>query len=183
MSINDRMCLSKNIVKFESLFYNSICSYKNMFVTTNKVGGLNMVNDNLVEKVIEMMGENSQLCFIKGQLRNPEMRVKENEDVYYLADIRVPKLMNDTVYGVSFDIYHVCFGSDFVKENNITKEFITSLKDNEVFVDLIPSVKVNQKKQDGRVDKFNSSNYFVNYIKQLNKISKPEKSTRKVINL
>lgn len=143
-----------------------------------------MVNDNLVEKVMEMMGENSQLCFIKGQLRNPEMRVKENDDVYYLADIRVPKLMNDTVYGVSFDVYHVCFSSEFVKENNITKEYITSLKDNEVFVDLTLSAKVNQKKVEGRVDKYNSTNYFVNYIKQLSTIGKSSvSSSRKVINL
>jgi len=147
-----------------------------------------MLNDMFLKDTIELLGNSNDLMILKGQLRNIQRREKDNKEWYYLADLKVGKKINDNdIYGIAFDIYHICFTHDFVRMACVTDDVMKELKDNEVIVYLTPNCNVNSSKRtiDGveRLDKFNRANFYVNDIMLLTQIKKTEVIKSKVVNL
>lgn len=140
-----------------------------------------MVNDNL-DKMIEVMGENNDCMFLKGQVKNIQKRSKETGEFYYLADIKVCKKINDSNYGISYDMYNVCFSADLVVSLNLDDEKMKSFKDNEVILGLTPSCMIKKVTKDNGENKYNRCNFFVNSFKQIDVIGK-QRTLQKVYNL
>lgn len=99
-----------------------------------------------MEKLISLLGENNQLVVMKGQLRNIEKKVKDTGEVYYVGDLRVPRVSDDDVYSVGFNILNICFSNAYVSAKNITDAQMKQLKDNEVTVllSLVSGIFVNK---------------------------------------
>ncbi len=145
-----------------------------------------MVNDELMKKVSDLMLE-SGLCFLRGQLMNIIMAEKsDNKEIYYLADLRVPRMLNvESVYDASFNWVHVCFGSEFVKNNNFTIDKMKIFKENEVLLNLRFSSSIYKyKNKDDETMKKNEIRFFVDDIILLNSNLKTiDFSCRKVISI
>lgn len=100
----------------------------------------------MLEKFKELLGDNSQLVLLKGQLRNIERKAKDTGEIYYTADLRVPRLNSDDIYGTSFNIMNVCFSTEYVTANGLGDSHMKQLKDNEVIllISLVSSIFVNK---------------------------------------
>lgn len=146
-----------------------------------------MLNDKFLKEIQVAMEENNSndFMFLKGQLRNIQLREKENKEVYFLADLKVAKKISDSdIYGLAFDTYHICFTHDFVRNASITVDKMRDeFKDNEVFVWLTPNCKINSNKNSDTVNKFNSANFYVNDIMLLTQIKRIEVTKAKVLNI
>lgn len=139
-----------------------------------------MVNDEMLNKINGIM-ESNDMVFFRGQLRNIERGHNNDNSTYYLADIRVPRSSGDDVYGVSFNIFHICFPSDFVKCSQLTDEKMALYKNNEVLISVNLSCSVKTfKNNDNTVNKINNVRFFVQDILLLNNVQKPSFSSNKV---
>jgi len=144
-----------------------------------------MINDVMLNKVKEIMGDGRELLFLQGQLRNITKHVKdEDKSVYYLADIRVPRNLSADVYAVSFSVYHVCFSSDLVKHAKLDDLTMKEFKDNEVLLSLTSMCSLNTKRGEaGQIFKYNNVKYFVDDVMLVSKIAKPSSVGNKVVNI
>lgn len=141
-----------------------------------------MLNDDILNKVDDLMASN-EMIFLKGQLINLQQCSNTDGEIYFLSDLKVPRsLSTDNVYGVSFNVYHVCFSNKFLVESNLDIETFKSFKNNEVLLSLssFSSVKSVKKEQ---TYKFNNIKFFVNDLMLTKSLEKPNFSTKKVVNL
>lgn len=141
-----------------------------------------MINDVMLDKISEMM-VTAEMMFTKGQLRNIQRKKNEKQEVYYVADLRVPrKVDSSNIYSTSFNVYHVCFSNDFVTKARLTDDVMKEYKDNEVLLNLSCNSTVVPSANDKNV-KFNNVRFYVNDIKLLKTIDKPSFADNQVVNI
>jgi hypothetical protein len=143
-----------------------------------------MINDELMQKFSGMMVDN-EVFFLKGQIRNIEQHTKPTGEVFYIADLRVPRNTSDTddIYSVSFNTYHVCFSNNFVTNSKITADVMKQYKDNEVVLNVSTQANIRSSKKDNAEMKFNNIKLFVNDMMLVKTIDKPDFSAKKVVNI
>lgn len=117
--------------------------------------------DNRLENYSKLLGDSNELLIVKGQIKNIE-HVNKGNDVYYLADLKVPKINSSEIYNTYFNMYHICFSSDYVKVAKINDEYMKQLKDNEVILNLtINSTIFKKPAENNQFFKYNRINFFV----------------------
>jgi len=142
-----------------------------------------MINDEMLKKFDSLMNGN-EVLFLKGQLRNIQQRKKDNQEIFYVADLRVPRNLSiDDIYSVSFNTYHLCFSNNFITNSKFTIEDAKSFKDNEVLVNLSTQSNIRTSQKDGVENKFNNTKYFVNDLMFVKAIDKPNYLDKKIVNI
>lgn len=136
-----------------------------------------------MSKFNEVLGDNSVLIVLKGQLRNIVRCVKDDGFVYYTADLRVPRAISNDVYGVTFNLLNVCFNSEFVTSNKYGDDTMKSLKDNEVLLTLTMLSKIDSYTKDGKTFKNNRCQFYVDSCQLIRTIDKPSMSKTSTYNI
>jgi len=139
------------------------------------------------DNIVDLLGEGNDFTLLRGQLRNIGRAINKDGKTYYVADLRCPRTNDlENVYGVSFNVFHVCFTSEFVIANNITDDCMKQYKDNEVVLCVSFNSNIRSyKNNNGDESKSNNCKIFVNDIRLVKEIKKIDysSSSKKIVNI